>query len=97
MIYVKKLNELSKYGFIYKDYRYQRNGKGKSWMSVRNKDNALMTNGYSLSIIETICKMYKDGVVEIIEENTLESRICRKKQQIAKLQKQIKELENEKN
>ncbi len=70
---------------------------GKSWsrITIRDEDNRITFNIPRNEDIYVLMQMYADGNIEIEEhprykENNLEKRI-------AKLERKIKELENEKN
>ena len=67
--YVKDLNKLSDFGFTQKDGRYWLKIKRTPNIWVCKGSNYLTFQSPSKDCIAVVCEMYKQGAIEILDEN----------------------------
>ena len=105
---VNDVSKLKDYGFVKEGERYlfytgNESKFGKVWTITISKLTRKRKKGYqfycsshSATTLEVICKLYKDGIIAFEEYRNTDKIIERKQQKIAKLQKEIEALKNEK-
>ena len=103
---VKDYSKLESYGFTkeadkcYRFYTGNFHKSGNPSWSIKINEEAKqerVINIYSHANItlQVICRMYADGVIDFIDNNTLEKRIAKKEEQIRKLEQEIAKLKEE--
>ena len=101
---IKDYKKLEQYGFVKQGSSYYfftgNNGKyGKPvWtihIDARAKGGVPYVCSHANITLETICKMYADGILTFENNNTNENRIAKVEQKIKKLQDKLEKLKGE--
>ena len=106
---VKSIENLEKYGFVKEGdcYKFYTKNKGKYGYTtytiyISTPRRYQRKQGYFISIsshagitLETICKMYVDGVIDFVDKKDPNVIIKRKEEKIKKLESEIERLKRE--
>ena len=83
--------------YAYNYYSGRTDKYGKAVVSIvvydgGNKPKQIQINSCGGAVIKVICELYKDNIIEFVEFRTVDKRIEKKKEKIAKLEREIKAL-----